>query len=495
MRKLLSIFVTILIAALACGLWELPALAGSGAAPTLPVGTMAVTLAGLGLALAGALAACVARRRAADADGHCAAMGAENQALRDEIARRTRIDGERAAQQRMIEEGTHSLAQTNALLAEASDRFQGLFQDLPVACVCCDGEGRVMEWNRVWARLHGQENPLGRTVGNLLGSLDTAPALTEALAEAQGGEAREGVAWTYRRADGTPVHIYSSLFPLRGPDGAVSGVVVADVDMSAQQEAEDALRESEERLHALYNTTSQQNLTFEEKTAAILEMGCAQFGLEIGVLAHAEGEQHQVLQARAPRAVIVRGMTFIEGEDFCADALARAVLPSAQPPGLGAYLGTPIRVDGAVWGMLCFGGAAPRRGMFTTGDRELVRMMAQWIGGEMARRQAEEAVQGSEERFRTAIAAMSEGLILMGADGVIRLWNDSAERILGKTPERDARMASAQPRLRARSRGWDPFSRRQLPAYGLAAPGGASDRRCHGPAAQRRRDGLGFRQR
>ena len=75
---------------------------------------------------------------------------------------------------------------------------------------------------------------------------------------ARDGEAREGVAWTYRQPDGARVHVLSSLFPLRGADGAVTGVLGADVDISAQQEAEESLRQSEERLHALYNTTSQQ---------------------------------------------------------------------------------------------------------------------------------------------------------------------------------------------------------------------------------------------
>ncbi len=116
----------------------------------------------------------------------------ENQALRDEIARRTQADDERAARQSEMEEGAQSLAQTNTLLAEASGRFQELFQGLPVACLCCDREGRIMEWNRAWAQMHGQENPLGRRVEEALGDPDGAPALAEAVRAALGGEAREG---------------------------------------------------------------------------------------------------------------------------------------------------------------------------------------------------------------------------------------------------------------------------------------------------------------
>jgi len=382
-----------------------------------------VLVAGLLLALARA-----ARRAAA-----------ENRALRDEVARRARADDERAARQREAEEGARSLAQTNALLAGASGRFQELFQGLPVACVCCDGEGRIMEWNRAWATLHGLADPLGQRAGEAMGGPEGAPALDEAIRAALAGEAQGAVEWTYRRAGGARVHVHSSLFPLRGPDGAVTGVIGTDVDVSAQKEAEDALRESEERMHALYNTTSQQALSFEEKTEALLGTGCAQFGLGIGILARAQDGGYQVVQARSPGDIIPRGAAFEACEAYCAEAVGRA-----GGPGLESYLSTPVRVDGAVWGTLCFACGRPRSGMFASGDRELVRLMAQWIGGEIARRRAEEAVQASEERFRTALASMSEGLIVMGADGVIHLWNESAERILGKT--------------RGEMRGWLPLN-------------------------------------
>jgi len=457
--------------ALLLGLLGPPALAGPPSASARTPGWGGVTPAeaaafGAGLLLAGALAG-AARRRAAGAAACNAALAAANQSLQDEIARRARVEAAQMAQQRETEEGAQILAQTNALMAQASGRFQELFQGLPVACVCCDRDGRIMEWNRAWTRLHGLENPLGRTVGGMIEGLEGAPALAEAMTAALAGEARAGVEWTYRRPGGARVHVYSSLFPLRGADGAVTGVLGADMDLSAQQEAEDALRESEERLHALYNTTTQQGLSFEEKTKAILEMGCAQFGLEIGVLARVQDEQCEVIQAWSPHDVIPRGLTFPVCETYCAEALARAKALSverADPQlSLESSLGTPIRVDGMVWGMLCFAGAQPRVGLFTSGDRELVRLMAQWIGGEIARRQAEEAVQASEERFRTAIASMSEGLVLMGADGVIRICNESAERILGVTRSQIEAWRPLNPEYVARREDGTPFPQGSYP--------------------------------
>ena len=413
---------------------------------TRPMALMAaLLLAGL---LAGALLlARAARRHMSQAEAGNAKLAAANRALQEEIQERTRIEGAMAVQQQEMEWGAQSLTQMNALLAEASGRFQELFQGLPVSCVCYDRQGRIMEWNRVFERLYSLENPLGRSVWETVYQCAAAPHIADAVAAVLEGETQEGIEWARPGPDKIWVHLYSSIFPLRGADGEITGAISADVDISAQHQAEEALRLSEERLHTLYNTTSQQGLSFEEKTEAMLALGSLQFGLEIGVLARVSGERYEVVQALAPHDAIAAGAAFPASETYCSEALAladavsfeqssgteRAETFPYQKFGLEAYIGAPIRVQGSIWGMLCFAGRQPHPRLFTSGDRELVRLMAQWVGGEIARQQAEEAVHESEERFRIAIASMSEGLILMDAEGCIRLWNDSAERILEKT--------------------------------------------------------------
>ncbi|HEY9799233.1 MAG TPA: diguanylate cyclase [Leptolyngbyaceae cyanobacterium] len=49
------------------------------------------------------------------------------------------------------------------------------------------------------------------------------------------------------------------------------------------------------------------------------------------------------------------------------------------------------------------------------------------------RKQMEEALRSSEERYRSVITAMTEGIVLQQADGRITACNESAERILGLT--------------------------------------------------------------
>ncbi|MGZ4958697.1 MAG: sensor domain-containing diguanylate cyclase [Methylomonas sp.] len=61
------------------------------------------------------------------------------------------------------------------------------------------------------------------------------------------------------------------------------------------------------------------------------------------------------------------------------------------------------------------------------------------------RKRAEESLRESEGRYRSVIAALFEGIILMDAQGVIQASNDSAERILGLSVEQLAGRTSFDP--------------------------------------------------
>lgn len=351
-----------------------------------------------------------------------------------------------ALQQQEMALRTQSMDAANALLAQASGRFQELFQGLPAACVCFDKSGRIMEWNRAFETLYDLPELWGRTVWDTLYEGGNAE-IADTVAAVFDGQPQEGIERTFRRPAGSTLRLYCSIFPLRGADGEITGAISAEIDISAQHEAEDALRRSEERLHTLYNVTSRQEPSFEEKTEELLRLGAEQFDLPIGALARVQGDRYRIVYSVSPGNVIPAGTEFATCDTYCAEAIKlsdavsfeeagtteRRDTPAYRNFGLEAYLGTPVRVNGGVWGTLCFAGRQTHPRLFTSGDRELLRLMAQWVGGEIARRQAEEAIKESEERFRTAIASISEGLIVMDSAGVVTLWNSSAEQILEMT--------------------------------------------------------------
>ena len=80
------------------------------------------------------------------------------------------------------------------------------------------------------------------------------------------------------------------------------------------------------------------------------------------------------------------------------------------------------------------------------------------------RKQAEEALRKSEERYRSVIAAMQDGVVLLDADGSIRACNSSAERILGLTAEQITGRTALDPRWRAIHEDGSPFPAATFPA-------------------------------
>lgn len=80
------------------------------------------------------------------------------------------------------------------------------------------------------------------------------------------------------------------------------------------------------------------------------------------------------------------------------------------------------------------------------------------------RRHAEEQIRRSEERYRSVVSAMSEGIVLQDATGVIEACNASAETILGLTQDQMLGLTSVDPRWRAIHEDGSPFPGETHPA-------------------------------
>lgn len=67
-----------------------------------------------------------------------------------------------------------------------------------------------------------------------------------------------------------------------------------------------------------------------------------------------------------------------------------------------AYLGTRILVSGQVYGLLCFASLKHRHSPFKEGDRQLLKLMAQWLGNEIERQQANLALEQQNFELKQA---------------------------------------------------------------------------------------------
>ena len=80
------------------------------------------------------------------------------------------------------------------------------------------------------------------------------------------------------------------------------------------------------------------------------------------------------------------------------------------------------------------------------------------------RRRAEEALKASEERYRSIVTVMSEGIVIQQADQTIVACNPSAEHILGLSEDQILGFTLADPRWRIIHEDGSPFSRDSHPS-------------------------------
>jgi PAS domain S-box-containing protein len=137
-----------------------------------------------------------------------------------------------------------------------------------------------------------------------------------------------------------------------------------------------------------------------------------------------------------------------------ADLDAMPLLANPVGPGTVRVVAVPIgcgRQDGVLV-------AGSRQTAFPSEEeRLLLNVAANQAAAALRHERDEEALRESEECYRSVIAAMQEGVVLLGADGCIRACNASAERILGLSAEQVRGRTTFDPRWQAIHEDGSPF--------------------------------------
>ncbi len=246
-----------------------------------------------------------------------------------------------------------------------------------------------------------------------------------------------------RRKDGKYIWFETTSRTIRDSvSGEVQEIIGISRDISFRKQTEQELRESEAAIKALYQVTSAPRTdpfnrlsTFDLRLQELLTMGCRQFGLGVGVLSAIEGDKYQIMAVKCSDESIAIGQVYDLQKTFCV-ATARSKEPLHFESvrficlsfdnldcklnndddlafNIEAYMGISVMVAGEVYGTLSFWDATPLTEPFRVVDRELVKLMAQWVGSELERQQSGIHLAKARDEALAATRAKSEFLATM----------------------------------------------------------------------------------
>lgn len=307
------------------------------------------------------------------------------------------------------------------------------------------------------AIIHDQDEVVQRAIelSQELGH-EIAPGFEVFVAKAQLGQIEERE-WTYITKNGDRFPVLLSVTPLLDPFGQEVGFLGIGSDITDRKQAEKNLKENEVALKSLYKITAARNLDFEQRIEKLLKMGCQLFNSEFGLLGQIRNNQYEIMAAQSPNSTLKQGNTFEVKQTLCCEVLDTDEPLTIEYVGasrwrnhvayrmfqMESYIGTRVLVDGQVYSTLSFSSHSPRTEVFKPAHKELLKLMAQWLGCEIERQQAEQVLQSTLRELELQKAALDQAAIVAMTDnrGVITDVNDnfckisqySREELIGQT--------------------------------------------------------------
>ena len=141
--------------------------------------------------------------------------------------------------------------QTVEALHKTGTTIQALFDYSPLAIVSLDRDTKVTMWNPAAERIFGWK--WQEVVGKPYPAVPDSEyeAFKDIFSEEIGGKGLKGIEVLRRRKDGTLVDISAHTAPLRDVHGEITGIMTLMEDITERKQADDNLRESEERYRSL----------------------------------------------------------------------------------------------------------------------------------------------------------------------------------------------------------------------------------------------------
>lgn len=292
-----------------------------------------------------------------------------------------------------------------------------LFEEIPMPLAVLNSKEKIQQANSAFLNYFGLKTPEEVTLTQLFHPDDMAKNRT-LVHEILGGDRQDfSVATRFFHPEGAMLHarFYGRK---QGTKRKPETVLIAIEDSTRKVEAEAESEGAKEAIHALYDVIAgDKDRKFDAKIKALLSMGCNLFDLPIGALCHLTSQdevtQLETLYVQSQDRRIRPALKLPLNGEHTAEAILLGVPFMANPDswrdtpyitynGETAYFAAPVVADNALFGMLSFSKPDTHDRDFSSGDVEVLQLMAEWVGGEIERENAQRVLQEQKVALQEA---------------------------------------------------------------------------------------------
>ena len=206
-----------------------------------------------------------------------------------------------------------------------------------------------------------------------------------------------------------------------------------------------SLADFSDKLKQLHHLAATNYEHLEDLFADYIQAGCSIFDLSTGIISRVDDCSYKILAVRSPLDLSVGDEVHCQ-DTYCSQVTEKKktvvyshvgeILEMQTHPlylkfKLESFIGTPILVDGTLYGTLNFSSIQPRNLEFEPYDREIIELMARDIGQSIATLQRKKALKKSEYRFRNTFEQAAVGIAHISPAGQFIKINQRLSEILG----------------------------------------------------------------
>ncbi|VEP13366.1 putative Histidine kinase [Hyella patelloides LEGE 07179] len=389
-----------------------------------------------------------------------------------------------AIQQAELLQRTHQELRERQLAERQTQKVREFLQTvidrLPVAVYVKDARqenfGKFQLWNQATEQIFNLEAPqvLGKTVEDYFPPEKAQDLIQQDLQVIEAGEALDIPEEQIDDGKGTAKIVHKIKVPLYDQKRQPEYLLCIAEDITARKKAELELRQKSEELTAFsenlkllhrLNTTNYQS--FEELFRDHLLTGCQMFNCSTGVVGLIEGDFYTIYAIESNLDSLHPQTQIPIKDTYCCQVIKQkktvtyncvgniqqlCFQPLYQSFKFESYIGTPIFVDGSVFGTLCFTSQQAKNPPFSDREKETIEMMAQSIGRFIFADRVEKKRQEAEAKLTQAKKELEIRVLQRTAE--LEIANYRLHDELRERKQTQVELQASQDNLKESERRW-----------------------------------------